>query len=113
MHDRSQDSFVVQAEADSIDLGSCAEVEQVSASLQVGSSARQLIMEGVIQLQVSYSHLDVSTPNASTNTRQAHVDREPSHLQCKIPEYNRCCTAYNHGPDPRCCAYFQGNERKP
>ena len=47
--------FVVclQAEADSIDVGSCAEAEQVQASLQVGTSARQLIMEGVIQLQVS------------------------------------------------------------
>ena len=50
---RSEDSLVLQAEADSIELGSCAEVEQVEASLYVGTSARQLIMEGVIQLQVS------------------------------------------------------------
>ena len=46
-------AYVLQAEADSIDLGSCAEAEQVQASLQVGTNARQLIMEDVIQLQVS------------------------------------------------------------
>ena len=49
---RAEDSFVTQAEADSIDLGSCTAAEQVQASLQVGTTARQLIMEGVIQLQV-------------------------------------------------------------
>ena len=44
---------MAQAEADSMDLGSYTEGEQVQASLQVGANARQLIVEGVIQLQVA------------------------------------------------------------
>lgn len=50
---RAEDAFVLQAQADSMDLGSCAAAEQVQGSLQVGTAARQLIMEAVIQLQVS------------------------------------------------------------
>lgn len=45
---------MVQAEADSMDLGDVVEAEQVQASLQVGASARQVIVEGVLQLQVPF-----------------------------------------------------------
>ena len=43
----------MQAAADSVGLESHSQAEQVQASLQIGADARQLIMEGVIQLQVS------------------------------------------------------------
>lgn len=58
MCDRTESSCVMQAEADSVDLGRYEGVEQVQASLQVGAKARQVIMEGVLQLQVPF---DTST----------------------------------------------------
>lgn len=50
----TESSFVMQAEADSRNLGSYEGIEQVQASLQVGAKTRQVIMEGVLQLQVLF-----------------------------------------------------------
>ena len=89
--------FVVQAEADSMDLGDFVEAEQVQASLQVGASARQVIMEGVLQLQVPFDTSIACTFACAGNIMGSQYCSRQDHFMCSIS--TRCSCASCHADD--------------